>query len=78
MNELFIISFNKIHNKDGILEQFLQERPLERVEGMTLEEYSNIDKTSFPNTNSIPNVFSLNIDYEEAFKRVLLYYSTIN
>jgi len=36
-----------MHNNDGILEQFLQEWPLERVERMTLEEYTNIEKTSF-------------------------------
>ncbi|HZK95634.1 MAG TPA: AAA family ATPase [Prolixibacteraceae bacterium] len=36
-----------MHNDDEILEQFLQEWPLERVERMTLEEYTNIEKTSF-------------------------------
>src|SRR5665648_1110018 len=36
-----------MNNNDKILEQFLQEWPLERVERMTLDEYTNIDKTSF-------------------------------
>ena len=36
-----------MNNNLRILEQFLMEWPLERVEKMTLEEYTNTDKTSF-------------------------------
>lgn len=36
-----------MHNDNRILEQFLAEWPLERVERMTLDEYTNVDKTSF-------------------------------
>ena len=36
-----------MNNNDGILEQFLKEWPIERVKNMTLEEYTNTDKTSF-------------------------------
>ena len=36
-----------MNNDNNILEQFLQEWPVERVKTMTLEEYTNIDKTSF-------------------------------
>ncbi|WP_340111968.1 AAA family ATPase [Maribellus mangrovi] len=34
-------------NNDNILEKFLEEWPLDRIESMTLDEYTNTNKTSF-------------------------------
>jgi len=36
-----------MHNDSKILEQFLKEWPIDRVNQMTIEEYTNSEKTSF-------------------------------